>query len=215
MLPSLTLNYGLRYEFFAPYTEKYGRLAEVLTNPAEGFTSQTAGAIGTSGAACFAGVPVHQGICAACGNCVETAEAKADGGSRRVRDELHGWFLCDVCDNDGSSTAVCKPADEPGDYIDGRANLSLRANRHVPDACTGISRPGDSGKLRARSALPFAVRADVESRYPEDAAVGRGDERRLQRIEGKSSGYRHGSARARGAALTPIHRICSFVMNKE
>ena len=25
-LPSLTLNYGLRYEFFAPYTEKYGRL---------------------------------------------------------------------------------------------------------------------------------------------------------------------------------------------
>ena len=33
-LPSLSLNYGLRYEFFAPYTEKYGRLAEVLTNPA-------------------------------------------------------------------------------------------------------------------------------------------------------------------------------------
>ncbi len=41
MLPSLTLNYGLRYEFFAPYTEKYGRLAEVLTNPAGGFTAQT------------------------------------------------------------------------------------------------------------------------------------------------------------------------------
>jgi trimeric autotransporter adhesin len=40
-LPSLSLNYGLRYEFFAPYTEKYGRLAEVLTNPAQQFTSQT------------------------------------------------------------------------------------------------------------------------------------------------------------------------------
>jgi len=40
-LPSLTLNYGLRYEFFAPYTEKYGRLAEVATNPTQGFTSQT------------------------------------------------------------------------------------------------------------------------------------------------------------------------------
>jgi hypothetical protein len=40
-LPSLTVNYGLRYEYFAPYTEKYGRLAEVLTNPTEGFTSQT------------------------------------------------------------------------------------------------------------------------------------------------------------------------------
>jgi hypothetical protein len=37
-LPSLTLNYGLRYEFFAPYTEKYGRLSVVDTNAAEGFT---------------------------------------------------------------------------------------------------------------------------------------------------------------------------------
>jgi hypothetical protein len=32
--PSLTLNYGIRYEFFAPYTEKYNRLAMVDTNPA-------------------------------------------------------------------------------------------------------------------------------------------------------------------------------------
>jgi hypothetical protein len=30
--PNLTLNYGLRYEFFAPYTEKYGHLAMVDTN---------------------------------------------------------------------------------------------------------------------------------------------------------------------------------------
>ncbi|MGD0938156.1 MAG: carboxypeptidase-like regulatory domain-containing protein [Terracidiphilus sp.] len=30
---NLTLNYGLRYEFFAPYTEKFGRLAFVDTNP--------------------------------------------------------------------------------------------------------------------------------------------------------------------------------------
>jgi hypothetical protein len=36
--PNLTLNYGLRYEFFAPYTEKYGRLALVDTNAAAGFT---------------------------------------------------------------------------------------------------------------------------------------------------------------------------------
>jgi hypothetical protein len=27
VLPQLTLNYGVRYEFFAPYTEKYGHLA--------------------------------------------------------------------------------------------------------------------------------------------------------------------------------------------
>ncbi len=34
----LTLNYGIRYEYFAPYTEKYGHLAFVDTNPAQGFT---------------------------------------------------------------------------------------------------------------------------------------------------------------------------------
>jgi hypothetical protein len=41
MLPSLTLNYGVRWEFFAPYTEKYGHLADVATNPDGGFTSVT------------------------------------------------------------------------------------------------------------------------------------------------------------------------------
>jgi hypothetical protein len=41
ILPSLTLNYGVRWEFFAPYTEKYGHLADVLTNPGAGFTSVT------------------------------------------------------------------------------------------------------------------------------------------------------------------------------
>lgn len=38
---NFTVNYGLRWEFFAPYTEKNGRLAEVLTNPSQRFTSQT------------------------------------------------------------------------------------------------------------------------------------------------------------------------------
>jgi len=41
VLPSLTLNFGLRYEFFAPYTEKYGRLSFVDTNPEAGFTGQS------------------------------------------------------------------------------------------------------------------------------------------------------------------------------
>jgi hypothetical protein len=47
--PSLTLNLGLRYEFFAPYTEKFGRLAEVLTTPSGGFTSQTEVQAGQNG----------------------------------------------------------------------------------------------------------------------------------------------------------------------
>jgi len=40
LLPSLTLNYGLRYEFFAPYTEKYGDLAFVDTNPGANFSGE-------------------------------------------------------------------------------------------------------------------------------------------------------------------------------
>ncbi|MGB6974835.1 MAG: carboxypeptidase-like regulatory domain-containing protein [Terracidiphilus sp.] len=35
---NVTLNYGVRYEFFAPYTEKYNHLAFVDTNAAAGFT---------------------------------------------------------------------------------------------------------------------------------------------------------------------------------
>jgi trimeric autotransporter adhesin len=40
-LSYLTLNYGLRYEFFAPYTEKYGHLAVVDTNPAASFSGES------------------------------------------------------------------------------------------------------------------------------------------------------------------------------
>jgi hypothetical protein len=36
---NLTLNYGLRYEYFAPYTEKYGHMAFVDTNTSGGFTN--------------------------------------------------------------------------------------------------------------------------------------------------------------------------------
>jgi hypothetical protein len=49
MLPSLTLNYGVRWEFFAPYTEKYGHLADVATDPDGGFTSETEQTAGMNG----------------------------------------------------------------------------------------------------------------------------------------------------------------------
>jgi hypothetical protein len=37
--PGATLLYGLRYEYFAPYTEKYNHLSMVDSNPAGGFTT--------------------------------------------------------------------------------------------------------------------------------------------------------------------------------
>ena len=49
VLPQLTLNYGIRYEYFAPFTEKYGRLAFIDTNPGEGFTRAAEVEAGGSG----------------------------------------------------------------------------------------------------------------------------------------------------------------------
>ena len=49
MVPSFTLNYGVRWEFYAPYTEKYGHLADVATNPGGAFTSETEQTAGMNG----------------------------------------------------------------------------------------------------------------------------------------------------------------------
>jgi len=46
---SLTLNYGVRYEFYAPNSEKYGHLAYVATNPEGGFTTVSEVTAGTAG----------------------------------------------------------------------------------------------------------------------------------------------------------------------
>src|SRR5579862_9540692 len=46
---NLTVLYGVRYEFFAPYTEKYNHLAIVDTNPADGFTEAAEVTAGNSG----------------------------------------------------------------------------------------------------------------------------------------------------------------------
>jgi hypothetical protein len=46
---NLTLLYGVRYEFFAPYTEKDNRLSTIDTNPAGGFTSVAQVEAGTGG----------------------------------------------------------------------------------------------------------------------------------------------------------------------
>ena len=71
VLPSLTLNYGMRYEFFAPYTEKYGHLADVATNPDGGIHQRDRGQRRGHPAALPDSLvyPVPQGLCAARGAC--------------------------------------------------------------------------------------------------------------------------------------------------
>ncbi len=57
---SLTLNVGVRYEFYAPYTEKYSRLAEILTNPDGGFTSVSEVQAGGNGLPSSLVYPYHR-----------------------------------------------------------------------------------------------------------------------------------------------------------
>lgn len=56
----LTLMIGGRYEFFAPYTEKFGHLAMVDTNPAEGFTGLAQVEPGETGA--ISGTRMTEGL---------------------------------------------------------------------------------------------------------------------------------------------------------
>jgi len=65
VLPSLTLNYGVRWEFFAPYTEKYGHLADVYTSPlaastSDAFSSQTEQTAGQNGLPASLVFPFHK-----------------------------------------------------------------------------------------------------------------------------------------------------------
>ncbi len=57
---SLTLNFGLRYEYFAPYTEKYDHLAQILTNPDGAFTSVSEVLAGGSGLPASLVYPYHR-----------------------------------------------------------------------------------------------------------------------------------------------------------
>jgi hypothetical protein len=60
VLPYLTLVYGVRYEYYAPYTEKFGHLAQVLTNPDQRFTSQTEVVSGAPGLPAGLIFPFHK-----------------------------------------------------------------------------------------------------------------------------------------------------------
>ena len=60
VLPSLTLNYGVRWEFFAPYTEKYGHLADIYTNPDNAFATETEQTSGQNGLPASLVFPFHK-----------------------------------------------------------------------------------------------------------------------------------------------------------
>jgi len=54
---NLTLNYGIRYEFFAPYTEKYDRLGMVYTDPGAAFNLNPPVEVGPGGSSAIGSLP--------------------------------------------------------------------------------------------------------------------------------------------------------------
>ena len=197
VLPSLTLLYGVRYEFFAPYTEKYGHLGEVLTNPAAGFTSETAV---TSGGA---------GLPASLVDPYRTAFAPRLGMAWRVpkvkQMVVRGGYGMNYTVGAYATFATTMAHQPP--FANEQTNQEADATGTPTSACARstsatclyagerISGGGDDWELCARSAFQLALCAGLECRYSEEAAVGHCDERRVQRVEGKQSGHRDRAAR--------------------
>ena len=181
VLPHLTLNYGVRYEFFAPYTEKYGHLADVDTNPAAGFTGTTEVQAGGVGA--FSGkLP---------GSLVfpfRTAFAPRIGLATRLPKQtvVRAGFGMNYTVGQYatfSTTMAHQPpfANEQTNQeatAERRAYIGMRAQlgSRLPDTGTGISGAEHDGQLRSRSALPIALRRGLESRCAKNVAVGHRDE---------------------------------------
>ena len=120
VLPILTLNYGVRYEFYAPYTEKFGHLADVDTNPVP-FGSHNsqfdvvdevqAGGTGTynGNAAEFACLSVSHSRCATAWRGAAAAQTICVAG--RVRHQLHRGPVRYSCHDHGASASMGQRTD--------------------------------------------------------------------------------------------------------
>ncbi len=202
VLPSLTLNYGVRWEFFAPYTEKYSHLADIATNPDEGFTSETEQTAGMNGLPDSLVFPWHKAFQPRVGLAwrvpkIKQTVVRAGFGTNYTVGEYAGFATTMAHQPPFTNEQTNQEA------VGNTASHGLRADRNLLHAGQRISRAGHRRQLRAQSALRTALRDGVESRHPEDAALGHRDESRLQRSAIQSS---RRQARAARAALQPGHR---------
>ena len=112
MRSNLTLIYGMRYEFFAPYTEKYNHLSMVDTNPAGGFTSVAQVQAGQCRRRCppFTGPSLPPRLRAPAWPRLRLPRQTVLRGG--YRNELHHEFLRQLRQYHGLAAAVCQPADQ-------------------------------------------------------------------------------------------------------
>ena len=202
MLPSFTVNFGVRWEFFAPYTEKYGHLADIATNPDGGFSSETEQTAGMNGLPDSLVLPWHKAFQPRVGLAwrvpkIKQTVVRAGFGTNYTVGEYAGF---------ATTMAHQPPFTNEQTNQEAVGNTPSSACAHGRDllhAGQWISRAGRDRQLRARSALRSALCDGVESRYSEDAALGHRDESRLQRSAIQSS---RRQARAARAAHQPGHR---------
>ena len=224
-LPSVTLNYGVRYEYFAPYTEKYGHLGEVLTNPGELFTSQSAVTSGGAGR-CAASLvypyrtafaPRHWGWRG------KGSEDQADSGARRIRDQLHGRArIRRLRRRWRTSPPFANEQTNQEEDASARSRAEVRYVRaHATNTCytlaNGFPAPATIRELRSRCRTSTCLTCkawnlDIQKTLPWGIV---GCERGIQRrIEGQSFGHRDRAAGAWRAVRSPIQPICSFAMSR-
>ncbi|MEI9967181.1 MAG: hypothetical protein WDM87_00590 [Terracidiphilus sp.] len=106
LLPSLTLNFGVRWEFFAPYTEKYNHLADVATNPDGEFSSETEQSAGMNSLPNSLVLPWHKAFQPRVGLAWRVPKIKQTVGACRIWIELQRWRVRDVCDQHGPPASL-------------------------------------------------------------------------------------------------------------
>jgi len=169
---SLTLNLGLRWEFFAPYTEKYDHLAFVSTNPIRVSPAR----LKSPPAALVCRVRLSiltSRLCAARWICLARAQVQGDDRARQLRHELYRGPVL------GFATSMAHQPPFANEQTNEEANASGKGS----SACAQSSTPtcftlADGFPRPTRWAttplipLSAALCAGVESRRAENAALG-------------------------------------------
>ena len=127
---SLTLNYGLRYEYFAPYTEKNGHLAMVATNAASGFTSLSEVQAGVGGQSAGIVSPYRKAVAPRVG-----LAWRVPGVSQMVLRAGYGMNYMVGQYGSFASTMAHQPMPSDANFVNQQTNTEANASGKASSAC--------------------------------------------------------------------------------
>ena len=197
---NLTISYGLRWEYFSPYSEKYGHLVNLnVTGSGPGIEIENVCATPATGCQnVSSGSLVHpdKSLYSPRVAIAWSPEVQVDEEHRSalvLRHQLQHRSVCVVCPQTRVPATVCYHADEyPG--IGTESEHRMQPDEHDAGEWLQLLDATGAVELRRESVLPTHGLVQAYSlRYPEDAAPGRGGECRLQRLLCGQPGYVTGS----------------------